>query len=53
MAKAKTKSSPYQVYEDALRTKQRELIDSYQRDKAAGNSSPDDGIQEPAPTRRS
>ena len=46
MAKAKTKSSPYQVYEDALRTKQRELIDSYQRDKAAGNSSPDDGIQD-------
>lgn len=46
MAKAKTKSSPYQVYEDALRVKQRELIDSYQRDKAAGNSSPDDGIQD-------
>ncbi|HEX8409846.1 MAG TPA: TraR/DksA family transcriptional regulator [Thermoanaerobaculia bacterium] len=46
MAKAKTKSGPYQVYEDALRTKQRELIDSYQRDKAAGNSSPDDGIQD-------
>lgn len=46
MAKAKTKSSPFQVYEDALRVKQRELIDSYQRDKAAGNSSPDDGIQD-------
>ena len=46
MARTKTKSNPYQVYEDALRAKQRELIDSYQRDKAAGNASPDDGIQD-------
>ena len=46
MAKAKTKSNPFQVYEDALRAKQRELVDSYQRDKAAGNASPDDGIQD-------
>ncbi|HEX7832779.1 MAG TPA: TraR/DksA family transcriptional regulator [Thermoanaerobaculia bacterium] len=46
MAKAKTKSNPYQVFEDALRTKQRELHDSYERDKAAGNASPDDGIQD-------
>ena len=46
MAKAKTKPNPYQQHEDALRAKQRELIDSYQRDKAAGNASPDDGIQD-------
>ncbi len=46
MAKAKTKANPHQVYEDALRVKQRELIDSYQRDKAAGNTSADDGIQD-------
>ncbi len=46
MAKAKTKANPFQAYEDALRAKQRELIDSYQRDKAAGNASPDDGIQD-------
>jgi DnaK suppressor protein len=46
MAKAKTKTNPFQAYEDALRTKQRELIDSYQRDKAAGNVSSDDGIQD-------
>jgi len=46
MAKAKTKPHPYQVFEDALRTKQRELLDSYERDKAAGNASPDDGIQD-------
>ena len=44
--KTKTKASPFQVHEDALRAKQRELIDSYQRDKAAGNASPDDGIQD-------
>jgi DnaK suppressor protein len=46
MAKAKVTVNPYQAHEDALRAKQRELIDSYQRDKAAGNASPDDGIQD-------
>ncbi|HYI08293.1 MAG TPA: TraR/DksA family transcriptional regulator [Thermoanaerobaculia bacterium] len=46
MAKVKTKTNPYQQHEDALRTKQRELHDSFQRDKAAGNASPDDGIQD-------
>lgn len=46
MARTKTKPHPYQVYEDALRAKQRELLDSYERDKAAGNASPDDGIQD-------
>ncbi|MGN6186615.1 MAG: TraR/DksA family transcriptional regulator [Thermoanaerobaculia bacterium] len=46
MAKAKAKSNPYQPFEDALRAKQRELLDSYERDKAAGNASPDDGIQD-------
>lgn len=46
MARTKTKANPYQVYEDALRDKQRQLLDSYQRDKAAGNAQPDDGIQD-------
>ena len=46
MAKAKLKTNPYQTYEDALRAKQRELLDSYERDKAAGNALPDDGIQD-------
>jgi DnaK suppressor protein len=46
MAKVKTKTNPYQQHEDALRAKQRELLDSFQRDKAAGNASPDDGIQD-------
>jgi RNA polymerase-binding transcription factor len=46
MARTKTKANPWQLYEDALRTKQRELLDSYQRDKAAGNALPDDGIQD-------
>lgn len=44
--KAKTKANPHQVHEDALRAKQKELHDSYDRDKAAGNASPDDGIQD-------
>jgi DnaK suppressor protein len=46
MARTKTKTNPYQMHEDALRAKQRELLDSYERDKAAGNASPDDGIQD-------
>jgi DnaK suppressor protein len=46
MQKANTKANPYQPYEDALRAKQRELLDSFERDKAAGNASPDDGIQD-------
>ncbi len=44
--KAKTKPNPYQQHEDALRIKQKELIDSFQRDKAAGATSVDDGIQD-------
>ena len=44
--KTKTKTGPFQQYEDALRVKQRELLISYERDKAAGNSQPDDGIQD-------
>jgi DnaK suppressor protein len=46
MARTKTKNNPYQLYEDALRRKQHELLDSYERDKAAGNAQPDDGIQD-------
>ena len=46
MAKAKVKTNPYQMFEDLLRSKQRELLDSYERDKAAGNALPDDGIQD-------
>jgi RNA polymerase-binding transcription factor len=46
-ARAKaTKSSPYQPFIDALNKKQHELLDSYERDKAAGNQLPDDGIQD-------
>ena len=44
-AKAKVKNL-WQPYEDALRRKQQELVDSYERDKAAGNAQPDDGIQD-------
>ena len=46
MAKVKTKPNPYQQQEDALRSKQRELLDSFERDKAAGNTLVDDGIQD-------
>lgn len=46
MARTKTKPNPWQLHEDALRKKQTELIQSYERDKAAGNAQPDDGIQD-------
>jgi DnaK suppressor protein len=47
MARTKTKAAnPYQQHEDALRKKQNELLDSFERDKAAGNAQPDDGIQD-------
>jgi DnaK suppressor protein len=45
MAKAKVKTNPYQPQEDALKAKQRELIESFERDKAAGANN-DDGIQD-------
>src|SRR3989337_2079299 len=46
MARTKTKANPWQPHEDALRKKQTELVQSYERDKAAGNAQPDDGIQD-------
>lgn len=46
MARTKTKANPWQQYEDALRKKQQELFASFDRDKAAGNAQPDDGIQD-------
>ena len=46
MARTKTKPNPYQSHIEALQRKQHELLDSYQRDKAAGNALPDDGIQD-------
>lgn len=46
MARTKTKPNPYQTHIEALQRKQNELLDSYRRDKAAGNAQPDDGIQD-------
>src|SRR6267378_1092841 len=45
-ARAKVKTNPYQPFIDALYKKQHELLDSFERDKAAGNAQPDDGIQD-------
>src|SRR6266498_4210086 len=44
--KAAVKTNQYQPHIDALRAKQQELLDSYERDKAAGNQQPDDGIKD-------
>ena len=45
-ARTKAKSNPYQPFIDSLQKKQHELLDSYHRDKVAGNQQPDDGIQD-------
>ncbi len=46
MARTKTKANPHGALRSALENKQREMLDSYNRDRAAGNTQPDDGIQD-------
>jgi DnaK suppressor protein len=46
MARTKAKANPHSALRTALETKQREMLDSYNRDRAAGNAQPDDGIQD-------
>ncbi len=46
MAKAKVKDHPYQEHIDALRAKQTQIQDSFQRDKVDGKAQADDGIQD-------
>jgi len=46
MARSKTKTSQFAPHRTALLKKQKELHDSYERDKKAGNAQPDDGIQD-------
>jgi DnaK suppressor protein len=46
MPKTKTKASQFGPYREALQAKQRQLLDSFGRDRAAGNEQPDDGIQD-------
>lgn len=46
MPKAKAKANQFEAYRQALKKKQQELLDSFDRDRAAGNAQPDDGIQD-------
>ncbi|HVR44890.1 MAG TPA: TraR/DksA family transcriptional regulator [Thermoanaerobaculia bacterium] len=46
MARTKTKVNPHEVLREALEKKQKEMLESYYRDRAAGNQLPDDGIQD-------
>ncbi len=46
MARTKTKANPHEAHHEALLKKQREMLDSFNRDRAAGNAQPDDGIQD-------
>ncbi|HVT04251.1 MAG TPA: TraR/DksA family transcriptional regulator [Thermoanaerobaculia bacterium] len=46
MARTKTKASAHDTFRDALLKKQQQMLDSFNRDRAAGNAQPDDGIQD-------
>lgn len=46
MARSKTKTSQFAPHRTALLKKQKQLHDSYDREKKAGNAQPDDGIQD-------
>lgn len=46
MARTKTKANPHTELREALEKKQREMLDSFNRDRAAGNAQADDGIQD-------
>lgn len=46
MARTKTKANPHGALRDALEKKQREMLDSFNRDRIAGNAGADDGIQD-------
>lgn len=46
MARSKTKVNQWDSHRQSLAKKQREMLDSFARDRAAGNAQPDDGIQD-------
>lgn len=46
MAKSKTKASEFEAHRKALEEKQREMVETFNRDRAAGNAPNDDGIQD-------
>jgi len=46
MARTKTKVNQHETHRLALVKKQKEMLDSFVRDRAAGNAQPDDGIQD-------
>lgn len=46
MAKTKSKVSEYETHRKALVQKQQEMIETFNRDRAAGNVTNDDGIQD-------
>lgn len=46
MPKTKTKAGQFDVYKEALLIKQKELLESFDRDRSAGNEQADDGIQD-------
>lgn len=46
MARTKTKANPHGALREALEKKQREMLESFNRDRAAGNAQADDGIQD-------
>jgi len=46
MARTKTKANKWAPLRDALLNKQSQMMETYARDRAAGNEQPEDGIQD-------
>jgi DnaK suppressor protein len=46
MARTKTKANKWDPFKDALLSKQAQMMETYARDRAAGNEQPEDGIQD-------
>jgi DnaK suppressor protein len=44
MPRTKAKADPYSAHREALLKKQREMLEAFNRDRAAGNAQDDDGI---------
>lgn len=46
MPRAKAKANKWEPFKDALLHKQSQMMETYARDRAAGNEQPEDGIQD-------
>jgi DnaK suppressor protein len=46
MPRTRTKANKWEPFKNALTSKQNQMMETYARDRAAGNEQPEDGIQD-------